>query len=335
MSKQTQIRWGILSTAKIAREHIIPAIHKSQFGAVVAIASRNGDKVAQVARNLDIPEHFDSYDAMISSPLIDAIYNPLPNDMHVPWTLKAIKAGKHVLCEKPIGLNAREAEHLLEHTKKHPEIKVMEAFMYRFHPQWQLVKSLIEGNKIGKVISVNTTFTYYKDEPENIRNDPEKGGGGLMDVGCYCISIARWIIGKEPQRVSGFFSLHPQYKVDTQASAILDFGNGVHSTFNCGTQTHPEQHVEILGSSGKIIVHRPVNVAADHTAKILLESNGVTEEIDVDMANQYILQLDYFSRSILDQTDVPTPLTDAVANMRVIDALVKSGETGSVEHVRP
>lgn len=335
MTETSKVRWGILSTAKIAREQVIPAIQKSQFGSVVAIASRNGDTVAQIANTLSIPEYYGSYDELLSSPLIDAIYNPLPNDMHVPWTLKAIKAGKHVLCEKPVGLNAREAEHLLQHTKKHPEVKVMEAFMYRFHPQWQLVKSLIDTHKIGKILSVNITFTYFKDDPDNIRNNPEKGGGGLMDIGCYCISIARWLIGKEPQRVTGFLYLHPQHKVDTQASGMLDFGNGVHSVFNCGTQTHPAQHVEILGTSGRIFVHRPVNVASDHTCKITLDSNGLTEDIEVDMANQYILEVDYFARAILDKTDVPTPLSDAVANMRVIDALLKSAETGSVEHVRP
>ncbi len=328
-----KIRWGILSTAKIARKQVIPAIQKSHFGEVAAIASRNSEKVKQVAEELSIPVAFDSYDELLSSPDIDAIYNPLPNDMHIPWTLKAIKAGKHVLCEKPVGLNAREAEHLLQHVKKHPEVKVMEAFMYRFHPQWQLVRSLIDAGRIGNLVAVNSTFTYYKDDPDNIRNDPEKGGGGLMDIGCYCVSFARWLTGREPQRVSAFMSHHPQYKVDVLTTGILDFGNGLQSMFQCGTQTHPTQHVEILGTSGRIVLDQPVNVPPDHTCMLRVESNDLQEEIAVDMANHYTLQADYFARSILDQTDVPTPLTDAVANMRVIDALVRSAENGSCEHI--
>lgn len=328
-----KVRWGILSTAKIARTQVIPAIQKSHFGEVVAIASRNEDKVREVAKELSIPTYYGSYDELLDAPDIDVIYNPLPNDMHVPWTLKAIKAGKHVLCEKPIGLSAREAEYLAQHVKKHPEIKVMEAFMYRHHPQWQLVRNLVEDGQIGKVTSVNSTFTYFKDDPDNIRNDPEKGGGGMMDIGCYCISFARWITGREPQRVSSFMTYHPQHKVDILSSALLDFGNGVHAVFQCSTQAYPTQHVEILGTSGKIAIDLPVNVPSDHQATLILEVNGVREEITVDMANQYTLQADYFARSILDNSDVTTPLSDAVANMRVIDALVKSAESGSCEHI--
>lgn len=330
---ERKIRWGILSTAKIARTHVIPAIQKSHFGEVTAIASRSSDKVKQVAEELSVPRHFDSYDELLGSPDIDAIYNPLPNDMHIPWTLKAIKAGKHVLCEKPVGLNAREAGHLLDHARKHPEIKVMEAFMYRFHPQWQLVKSLVDDGRIGNLVAVNSTFTYYKDDPDNIRNDPEKGGGGLMDIGCYCISFARWLTGREPQRVSGMMAHHPQYNVDVLTSGLLDFGNGMQSVFQCGTQTYPTQHVEILGTSGRIFLDQPVNVPPDHTCTLLLENNGVKEMIAVDMADHYTLQADYFARAILDGTDVPTSLEDAVANMRVIDALVKSAANGSCEHI--
>ncbi len=328
-----KIRWGILSSAKIARKHVIPAIQKSHFGKVTAIASRNSEKAEALANEFSIPFHYGSYDELLTSPEIDAIYNPLPNNMHIPWTMKAIKAGKHVLCEKPIGLNARETDHLIQHTVKHPEIKVMEAFMYRFHPQWQLVKSLVDSGKIGNIVSVNSVFTYYKDDPDNIRSDPEKGGGGLMDIGCYCISFARWLTGREPQRVSAFMTNHPQYKVDILTTGILDFGNGLHASFQCSTMSHPAQHVEILGSSGRIHVDLPVNVPADHTCRLLVETDKGSEEIAVDMADQYTLQADYFARSILDNSDVPTPLSDALANMRIIDALVKSADSGSVEHV--
>ncbi|MEJ2005667.1 MAG: Gfo/Idh/MocA family oxidoreductase, partial [Cyclobacteriaceae bacterium] len=306
-----KIRWGILSTAKIAREQLIPAIQKSQFGEVVAIASRSEQRAEQCAFKLGIEKSYGSYEDLLEDPDIDAVYNPLPNDMHVPWTIRAIDAGKHVLCEKPIALNSRQAEQLMNHDKAKSEIKVMEAFMYRFHPQWQMVKSLAEEGRIGDIHQINSVFTYFKDDPDNIRSNPEQGGGGLMDIGCYCISVARWIYGKEPKRVSGILHKHSQWDVDILGNAILDFGEGMYSSFTCGTQTIGDQYVELFGNKGKIRVNRPFNAPTEEPCTIEVHLHNGYEIIEVVPANQYTIQVDAMARAILDNTDVPYTLSDA------------------------
>ncbi|MCA6075435.1 Gfo/Idh/MocA family protein [Fulvivirga sedimenti] len=328
-----KIRWGVLSTAKIAREKFIPAVQKSQFGDVVAIASRSMEKAENTASELGIGRAYGSYEELLDDPEIDAVYNPLPNDMHVPWTIRSMDLGKHVLCEKPIALNARQAEQLLQHAKTKPDILVMEAFMYRFHPQWQMVRSLVDSGSIGHINQVNSLFTYFKDDPSNIRTDPEKGGGGLMDIGCYCVSIARWLFNHEPLRAFGSLRNHPQWHVDILANAILDFGEGRFSSFTCGTQSFPDQYVEIIGNHGRIRVNRPVNVPSDMNCTIDVENENGTEIIEVVASDHYTLQADYFSRSILDQTEVPTPLEDAYNNMKVIEAIFKSAESLRMENI--
>ncbi len=328
-----KIRWGVLSTAKIARDKFIPAVERSQFGEITAIASRSIDKAENVANKHNISRAYGSYEELLDDPEIDAVYNPLPNDMHVPWTIRAMDLGKHVLCEKPIALNVRQTEQLVSHARTKPDVMVMEAFMYRFHPQWQMVKSLIDKGSIGHINQVNSLFTYYKDDPTNIRTDPEKGGGGLMDIGCYCISIARWLFDHEPLRVFGSLRNHPQWHVDILANAIMDFGDGKFSSFTCGTQSFPDQYVEILGNHGRIRVNRPVNVPADMNCTIDVETENGTEIIEVVAADQYTIQADYFCRSILDHTGVPTPLEDALQNMKVIETIFKSAESLRMENV--
>ncbi len=328
-----KIRWGILSTAKIARNQLIPAIKKSQFGEVTAIASRSEERAAQAAAEFGIEKSYGSYEELLEDPDIDAVYNPLPNDMHVPWTIRAIDAGKHVLCEKPIALDSRQAEQLVNHDKAHPDIKVMEAFMYRFHPQWQMVKSLVEDGRIGDIHQINSVFTYFKDDPDNIRSNPEQGGGGLMDIGCYCISVPRWIYGKEPKRVSGVLQKHSQYGVDILGNAVLDFGEGCYASFTCGTQTFADQYVELFGNKGKIRVNRPFNAPADHNCILEVYHPDGTEIIEVVPANQYTIQVDAMARAIIDGTDVPYPLTDALQNMNVIDAIFKSADEHRMENV--
>jgi len=328
-----KIRWGILSTAKIAREQLIPAIQLSQFGEVVAIASRNQQRAEEVAGELQIAKAYGSYEELLEDPEIDAIYNPLPNDMHVPWSIRAIDEGKHVLCEKPIALDSRQAQQLLNHDKSKPEIKVMEAFMYRFHPQWQMVKSLVEDGRIGNIKQINSVFTYFKDDPENIRSNPQQGGGGLMDIGCYCISAARWIYGREPKRVSGVLLKHNDWNVDVLGNGILDFGDGRFSSFTYGTQTFADQYVELFGDRGKIRINRPFNPPADECSILEVYLPGGSETIEVVPANQYVIQVDAMARAIIDDTDVPYPLGDAMNNMRVIDALFKSAEEHRTETV--
>lgn len=317
------IKWGILSTAKIGVKYLIPSIKKSEYGTVEAIASRDSDRAEEVAKELNIPVSYGSYRELLADSSIDAIYNPLPNHLHVPWTIKAMEAGKHVLCEKPIALNAAEAEKLLNKTNDFPDIKVMEAFMYRFHPQWTEAKALIENGEIGKLQSIQSAFSYYNVDPVNIRNKPNMGGGGLMDIGCYCISVSRFIFGREPDLVYGDINIDPDLGVDRKASGILTFGDNT-SIFTCSTQTYPYQHIKIFGTKGMIEIEIPFNAPADRDTNLYLTKNGETEKIEVSAVDQYTLQVDAFCDAILKDSEVPTPLEDAVANMKVIDAMFLS-----------
>jgi predicted dehydrogenase len=243
----------------------------------------------------------------------------------VPWSIKALEAGKHVLCEKPIGLTTAEAQLLLEEARKRPRLKVMEAFMYRHHPQWQLARNLVAEGKIGVLQTIQSFFSYYKTDSGNIRNIAEFGGGGLMDIGCYCLSLARFIFGTEPQRVWGAMDYAPEFRTDRLTSGMLDFGNGT-STFTCATQLVPYQQVNILGTEGRIEIDIPFVPPPDQPSRIRYSHGGETEEILLDICNHYSIQGDLFSLAVLNDTGVPTPLEDAVANMRVIEAVICSAE---------
>jgi predicted dehydrogenase len=321
-----KIRWGILSTAKIGLKQVIPAMQKGQFIEVTAIASRDADKAKQAAAELNIPKAYADYEALLADPDIDAVYNPLPNHLHVPYTIKALQAGKHVLCEKPVGLNTADAQKLIAIAKQFPKLKVMEAFMYHFHPQWQKAKAIIEQGLLGEVKNIQSHFSYFNPDPANIRNKPETGGGGLMDIGCYCISFPRFILGSEPQSVVAIADIDPALQTDRITSAILDFGGGKTATFTCSTQLEPYQRVQIFGTKGKIEIEIPVNAVADEPAKLWLQINKNIEEIHTEAVNQYTLQGDAFSQAILNDTAVPTPLADALNNMKVIDAVFKSAK---------
>jgi predicted dehydrogenase len=248
--------------------------------------------------------------------------------MHVPWTIKALAAGKHVLCEKPIALTAAEANELLQKVKKYPHLKVMEAFMYRHHPQWLQAIDLINDGGIGTVKTVHSFFSYYNDDPENIRNMADIGGGGLMDIGCYCISLARLIFNAEPQRVIGKIEFDPEFKTDRLCSGILDFGQGT-STFTCSTQLVPYQRVNIFGTKGRIEIEIPFNAPPDQPCRMLHQYQDKIEEIELEICNQYTIQGDLFSLAVLNDKKVPTPLEDAVANMKVLEAIVQSADRES------
>ena len=324
-----KVRWGILSTANIGVGKVIPAMQKGEFCEITAISSRDIKKAKAVATQLGILKAYGSYEELLNDQEIDAVYNPLPNNFHVPWTIKALEAGKHVLCEKPIGMNAEEAESLLAETKKYPDLKVMEAFMYRFHPQWQKAKSLVNEGRIGEVKNIQSHFSYYNVKRENIRNIVETGGGGLMDIGCYCISFPRFILEKEPARVMSTIDYDPEMKTDRYVSAILDFSSGITSSFSCSTQLIPYQRANILGTDGHIEIEIPVNAPSDKRTRIWLITKNGNEEITFDPVDQYTLEGDAFSKAILENTEVPTPLDDAVNNMKVIDAIIKSNETNN------
>ncbi len=320
-----KLNWGILSTAKIGIEKVIPAMQQGKLSEIVAIASRTHESAREAAKNLKIPKAFGSYQDLLDDTSIDAVYIPLPNHMHVPWTIKALAANKHVLCEKPIALTATEAKELLKETEKFPHLKVMEAFMYRHHPQWIRALELINGGGIGMVKTVHSFFSYYNDDPENIRNMVDIGGGGLMDIGCYCISLARLIFDEEPQRVFGKIEYDPGFETDRICSGILDFVQGT-STFTCSTQLVPYQRVNVFGTKGRIEIEIPFNAPPDKPCKMLFQNNEIIEEIEIKICDQYTIQGDLFSLSVLKNEKVPTPIEDAVENMKVLEAVIQSAE---------
>jgi predicted dehydrogenase len=324
-----KIRWGILSTAKIGREKVIPAIQRSQFGTVTAIASRDLARAKAVAAELAIDKSYGSYQELLSDRNLDAVYIPLPNHLHVRWSMRALSAAKHVLCEKPIGLTVAEAEQLAGAAAAHPKLKVMEAFMYRFHPQWQAARQFVREGRIGRLRTIHTHFSYYNDDPQNIRNQADIGGGALMDIGCYPISLSRFLFDAEPERVLGQIERDPTMRVDRLVSAVLEFFQGT-ATFTCGTQLVPYQRVQIFGTSGRIEIEIPFNAPSERPCRIRMQigtkPGPATEEVVFDVCDQYSLQADAFARAILDDTPVPTPLADALANMGVIERVRISAE---------
>ena len=322
-----EVRWGILGAARIALRKVIPALKAAPHCVVTAIASRDLARARASADSLDIPKAYGSYEDLLADSEIDAVYIPLPNHLHVPWSILALRAGKHVLCEKPIARNAPEAQVLLEEAARHPALKIMEAFMYRFHPQWQRARGLVDEGEIGELRAVQTFFSYWNVDPGNVRNRPDTGGGGLLDIGCYCISVPRFLFGSEPARVRGSIELDPVFGIDRMASGVLEFRDGM-ATFLCSTQLSPYQRVNIVGTEGRLEIEIPFNAPADRPCRIWHERAGETRTIDLEIADQYALQADRFSAAVLEDRPVPTPLEDAVANMRVIDAVFASARSG-------
>ena len=329
-----KVRWGVLSSAKIGLEKVIPAMQKGEYCEITAIASQNLERGKAAAAQLGIPQAYGSYEELLADDNIDAVYIPLPNHLHVPWTKKALEAGKHVLCEKPIGLNTAEAEDLLACAKKHSQLKVMEAFMYRHHPQWLKAQQLVSEGKIGNLLNIHSFFSYYNADPANIRNMAEIGGGGLMDIGCYCISLARFIFNSEPQRVLGKMEYDPEFKTDRLCSGLLDFGDQS-STFTCSTQLTSYQRVNIFGTEGRIEIEIPFNAPPDQPCRIWHQQDEKLEEITFELCDQYTIQGDLFSQAILNKTEVPTPLIDSVKNMRVLDAVINSAESDAWVSLSP
>lgn len=318
-----KIKWGILSTAKIGREKVIPALQNIKNCEVIAIASRNQEKAKQTALALNIPIAYGNYEDLIRDPEIEVIYNSLPNHLHVDYTIAALKAGKHVLCEKPIGLNQREARILSKEAAKYPNLKVMEAFMYKFHPQWIKTKELIQQGIIGKVKNINTFFSYYNIDANNIRNKADVGGGALMDIGCYCISFPRFILDKEPLHVVGNRMIDPVFQTDTLTSGALFFEDDMTANFTCSTQIFPYQRTIIIGDKGRMEIDLPCNAPLVSPTKIIIYTAEGEETLFFE-ANQYVLQCEAFADAILNNTELPYNLSDAHLNMKVIDAIIRS-----------
>jgi predicted dehydrogenase len=317
-----KVRWGVLSTAKIGTNRVIPAMQNGKNCEVSAIASRQLDKAQAVAKELGIAKAFGSYEELIADPAIDAIYNPLPNHLHVSWTIKALKAGKHVLCEKPIGLSSAEGQEIVDEAEKRPQLKVMEAFMYRHHPQWQKARQLIKEGKIGDLRMVQSVFSFFNVNADDIRNKADLGGGGLMDIGCYNVSLSRFIYGSEPKRVCGIMEIDPQFKTDRLVSAILDFGCGT-AVFTCSTQLSRYQRVNIFGTEGRVELEN-INYPVDEESKLWLQRDNDITELSMPKCDHYGIQCDQFSLAIMNDTEVFTPIEDAIANMKVLEAIVQS-----------
>ena len=322
-----KVRWGILSTAAIAVNKVIPAMQHGDWSEVLAIASRDINKATNVAQRLGISKAYGTYEELLADNEIEAIYNPLPNHLHVPWTIRAAEAGKHVLCEKPIGLNMKEAAQLLA-VRDRTGVKIQEAFMVKTHPQWISVLELIKSGRIGELRSINGFFSYFNSDPQNIRNKLEVGGGGIMDVGCYAITISRFIFRHEPQRVIGLIQRDPHLNIDRLASVILDFPAG-QASFTCGTQIVPYQRMQLCGTRGRIEVEIPFNAPADKPTRIFIHDGadlgGNSPEVkEFAICDQYTIQGDLFSRAILENSMQAIPLEDAVKNMAAIDALFRS-----------
>jgi predicted dehydrogenase len=327
-----KVQWGILSTSRFALTKIIPALLRSNYADITAISSRDPAKARSIAKQLGIAKAYGSYEELLADPDVGVIYNPLPNHLHVPWSIKALEAGKHVLCEKPIGLSSAEAQQLLDESKKHPRLKIMEGFMYRHHPQWVHAKRLVEEGGIGELRTISSFFSYFNTEPDNIRNQPGIGGGVLMDIGCYNISLSRFIFNEEPRQVFGLVEYDPVFNTDRLASGILDFGRGT-SSFTCSTQLAPYQRVNIFGTEGRVELEIPFNAPPDRPCRIWHQHGEKLEEIEFGICDQYTIQGDLFSQAVLNDTPVPTPLEDAVANMKVIEAVFASGRSGTFQKV--
>ncbi len=328
---ERKVRWGILSTANIGMEKVTPAIQKSPSSEVFGIASRNGDRAQEAAAELGIPKFYASYEEMLADPEIDAVYNPLPNDMHVEWTLKAAGAGKHVLCEKPIGLDAADAERL----RALPgSVIVAEAFMVRYHPQWLRVRELVRSGELGEVRAVQAAFSYYNVNPDNIRNKPENGGGGIMDIGCYPITAGRFFFEAEPRRVLALIDRDPTFGIDRLASVIADFGGGRQLSFVVSMQLTPYQKVNVMGTKARAEILIPFNAPQGQATAIHVDNgfsldNSLVRREIIPPCDQYTEQAEAMAQAILSGSTLPYGIEDAIASMRVIDAVFRSEKTGT------
>jgi predicted dehydrogenase len=329
-----RVRWGVLSTAAIGVRKVIPGMQKGELCEVAAIASRDLHKAEEIAKKLGIEKAYGSYEELLADPQIDAVYNPLPNQMHVPWSIKAAEAGKHVLCEKPISLTVTEARTLLE-VQRRTGMKIGEAFMVRTHPQWLRTREIVASGRIGELRAIQGFFSYFNTDPKNIRNIPEDGGGALMDIGCYPINISRFLFREEPARVFGVAERDPVMKIDRLTSGILEFPSG-QAIFTCSTQLVPYQRINVFGTKGRIEIEIPFNAPPDRPCRILIDDGrdvfggGIITET-VPVCDQYTVQGDAFSRAILENAEVPVPMEDALKNMAVIEAIFRSAVSGRGE----
>ncbi len=323
----SRVRWGILSTADVGMSKVTPAIQRAENCEVVAIASRDRARAAAAAAELGIPAAYGSYEDLLAANDIDAVYIPLPNDMHAEWVVKAASAGKHVLCEKPLAMSVAQATEMAR-VCRDAGVKLQEAFMYRHHPQWVEAVRLLRAGRIGDLIAVQSWFSFYNDDPMNIRNRSENGGGAIMDIGCYNINVARMLFGAEPVRIESVIRRDTGMGIDIVSSAVLGFPCGGQSTFTCSTRADDDQRVHIVGTAGRIRFEVPFNPPPDRETRIFVTVAGdtaaatATETIVFPAVDQHTVQAKLFAQAVLDDTPVPVPISDAVANMRVIEGIL-------------
>jgi len=324
------LRIGILSTANIAVEKVIPGMRRAQRVEVAAIASRDAAAARQVAARLAIPRAHGSYEALLADPDIDAVYIPLPNHLHAEWTIAAVRAGKHVLCEKPLAMTSEDAQRMVG-AASDAGVLLMEAFMYRHHPSWVAVADIVTSGRIGQLLAVQSWFSYFNDDAANIRNIRAYGGGALYDIGCYNVNLSRMLFGGEPTRVASAITRDPASNVDILTSAILQFETGV-ATFTCSTRTETDQRVHVYGTEGRISVEIPFNIPPELPTKIFVTAGGdppvnpATETRTFAAADPYAVEVDAFAAAILDGTPLPIAPDDAVANLRVLERIFGAAE---------
>jgi predicted dehydrogenase len=330
-----KVTWGVISTAKIGVKKVLPGMQKSELIEIRAIASRSAKAAREAADALGIPQAYGSYEELLADPQIEAVYNPLPNHLHVPLTLQAAAAGKHVLCEKPIALTATEAERLRTVAGR---VLVMEAFMVRFHPQWLRARELVRQGQVGTLRAVQMFFSYFNNDPVNIRNIAAIGGGALYDIGCYPIVAGRFFFEGEPRRAIALIDRDPAFGTDRLTSALIDFGAGRHLDFTVSTQCVPFQRIQICGSKGRIEIQIPVNAPQGAKTTLFLDDGAALDGSSVRVetvppSDQYMLQGEAFSRAIRGEIELPYGVEDAVRNQRVIDALFRSEKSCRWEEV--
>ena len=341
MSDMEPVRWGVLSTSMIATKRVIPAMQQSSLLKVAAIASRNLDSAQEHATRLGVPRAYGSYEELLADPAIEVVYIPLPNPMHVEWSIKAMEAGKHVLCEKPVAMNAQEAERLIPVRDRTGKL-IEEGFPFVNHPQWHFIRKTIADDVIGKVRGVTAMMAYNNMDPANLRNRPDMGGGALYDAGCYVIQAVRLTFAAEPVRVMALFDIDPNFGTDRMISATLEFKEG-HATFICSTQAGPttggsHQQFGVLGGKGWLRADFPFSHSTPSYCRISIGDTASlgglpAREEAFNAVNQYQLQAERFSRLVRGQKVEAFPIENAVANMKVIDALFRSGKSKNWETV--
>jgi predicted dehydrogenase len=325
-----KVRWGVLGAASIAVRKVIPGMQKGEWSEVTAIASRDLPKAEDAAHRLGIAKAYGSYEELLADPDVEAIYNPLPNHLHVPWSITAAEAGKHVLCEKPLSLTVAEAKTLLA-ARDRCGVKIGEAFMVKTHPQWLRTRDLVRHDVIGELRAIVGVFSYFNRDPKNVRHVVEWGGGGLMDIGCYPMTTSRWIFGEEPLRVAGVAERDPDFGTDRLTSAVMEFPSG-QAVFTCSTQMVPYQRMQFLGTKGRVEIEIPFNAPNDRPTRIFVDDGrdvfgtGIRTET-IPVCDQYTVQGDAFSRAIREGGEIPVPLEDAIANMAVIEAIFRAADS--------